>query len=115
MKLKINDILTRNTETIKVLDVFTNTVIVSDSGDHNLAASFYTEKELLEDNWVFPEVKWEPEAGERYFYVNDCGYVSTTQRNSSEYDDSHVSRGNCYQTEALAQEALKRVLAAYKG
>jgi len=114
MKLKIGDIITNDGESRKVLEVLTQTVLLSFVCDFDSADTFYTKKELLKYGWVFPEVKWKPEEGKKYWYTCSDGTIEYTYNNSLA-DRLRISVDNCYQTEALAQEALKRVLAAYKG
>jgi len=118
MKLKVNDVITKEGESRKVLEVFTNTVVLNYRNNPTKADDcLYTEQELLDEGWKFPEVKWQPEDGERYWYVTEYGSVSPSYFVDDEESISQdkLLIGNCYSTKELAEEALKRVLLAYKG
>ena len=115
MQLKVNDIITSDGYTRKVLESLTNTVLLSYSIDHNKPSSWYTEEELLNDGWVFPKVVWKPEEDEDYWYIDETGSVCDDINGMFASDKGRMEIGNCYKTQAEAQEALKRVLQAYKG
>ena len=115
MQLKVNDIITKDGYTRKVLEVLTNTILTSVSDNFNVAeGSWCTEQELINTGWIFPKVEWKPEIYKQYCYIDEIATVVGTIY-TNEYDEARIKVGNCYQTEAEAQEALKRVLQAYKG
>jgi hypothetical protein len=114
MKLKLNYIITKDSDSRKILEVFTQTVMTSEDNDYDTAASFYTEQELLDDGWKFPEVKFVPEVGESYWFIDNVGEIVKTKNDTSS-DQYRIAMGNCYESAELAEEALKRVLLAYRG
>lgn len=59
MQLKTGDIITKkDLGERKVLEVFTNTVLLSHTEDFDSVAEIWTEKELLDKGWIFPKEKF---------------------------------------------------------
>lgn len=71
------------------------------------------ESPVFEPDW-YDDVKWKPNKGETYlFIVNDEVMVSIWC--DVQTDCERYEKGNCYQTKEEAEQALERVLKAYKG
>lgn len=78
MKLKVNQIIkNKDGREAKVLEVLTNTVLLSDAFDQEKSACWYTVKELIENEYIITKEEWEPLFGETYWfidsYVTNCG------------------------------------------
>jgi len=52
----------------------------------------------MPDEPVTP-VKWVPEVGKNYFYIDDGWAINTTHNvHGNRYDAARIARGNCYPT-----------------
>lgn len=118
MTLKVGDIITKKrqnaqTDNRKVLGICGDVVFLSYSFDYEKTGDCFTEKELLEDGWVFPKTKWEPKDRQQFWFLDASLNVTTTTFDISYADIFHV--GNCFQTKEEAKQARDRVLLALKG
>lgn len=64
-------------------------------------------KELIAQLGVKENKGWKPNIDERYWCIGGEGYPLDYQWNDDEYDNFELSIGNVFQTEKLAEEALK--------
>ena len=53
--------------------------------------------------------EWEPERGEKYYYVDTIGDVSCTTYNTFALDSTRIKFGNCFQTKEQAKSAAEKV------
>ena len=53
--------------------------------------------------------KWEPEIGEKYWYIGTLGMVSCTTYNIFSPDSERIAYGNCFQTKKQAEKAAEKV------
>lgn len=60
-------------------------------------------KELEEKKRVFS--RWKPEKDELYWWINEIGETSYSTWDNCGFDNYQYKRGNCYQTDGLAEEA----------
>lgn len=116
MQLKVNDIITKGNQKRKVLEVLSNIVIVSSPTDFTVVLTGGTEEYFLKEGWIFPKVKRKLEEGELYWFMCSSGKILESYYCSTyQLDVDRFKIGNCYKTKEEAQEALTRVLQAYKG
>lgn len=55
------------------------------------------EKKELED------IRWKPEKGELYYWVNACGKILYKSNNNTEFDSLRINVNNCFKTEDAAK------------
>ncbi len=81
------------------------------------AEIFYKSVELLEsEGWTVEETPWVPKLGDKCFCVEaNCEVGSFVWTEHTHTDIGLYSVGNCYRTKELAEAAIPRVKAAYKG
>lgn len=53
--------------------------------------------------------EWEPERGEKYYYIDTLGDVSCTTYNTFTLDSTRIKFGNCFQTKEQAKSAAEKV------
>lgn len=53
--------------------------------------------------------EWEPQRGEKYYYIDTLGEVSWTIYNTFAFDPSRIKFGNCFPTEKQAKSAAEKV------
>lgn len=53
--------------------------------------------------------EWEPERGEKYYYIDTIGDVSCTTYNTFALDSTRIKFGNCFQTKDQAKSAAEKV------
>lgn len=53
--------------------------------------------------------EWEPERGEKYYYIDTLGDVSCTTYNTFALDSTRIKFGNCFQTKEQAKSAAEKV------
>ena len=61
------------------------------------------------------ETPWVPALGERYFLVDVWCKVGSNMNADHNFDKQFIACGNVFKTRELAEQAVIRVLAAYKG
>lgn len=112
MNLKINQIIkNKDGSERKVLEVFTNTVVLSDNDDFEQTMSLlWTEKELLDNDYIIPIEAWQPKIGEMYWYINQEGEVYYTNWWSDDLKDNNRKNFlGVYESESSAQKALEEI------
>jgi len=110
MNLKIGQILTykENNATRKVLEVFTNTVVISSHTDHNISAGIYSFKEIEED-YILPKEEWKPEYGNYYFFINASGLITQSTWMGDYTEQARKNFLGIYRTKEDAEKALKDI------
>ena len=101
-----------NESNVKILEVLGDLYFVSQNNYFDDFRCIYTKKEL-EERFILPKSEFKPKTDDMYWFVDTSGGIIQTLNNASR-DKARISVGNCFETEALAQEALERVLKAYR-
>ena len=118
MNIKIGDILKYKSgeDKVKVLEVFTNTALVSASYDFEATANLYTFKEI-EDRFEIPKEEWKPKLGEAYWFVGNLTAPVRAYSSIDSFGTERMAVHNCFKTEAEAEkacDAIKKLLKELK-
>lgn len=55
-------------------------------------------------------VRWQPQFGDKYFYLSGRGFVQSSAWTKHEYDFQRFNLGNCFKTEQEAEEYKENLL-----
>lgn len=55
-------------------------------------------------------VRWEPQFGDKYFYLSGRGFVQSSAWTKHEYDFQRFNLGNCFKTKQEAEEYKENLL-----
>lgn len=64
----------------------------------------------LEFDEVKKGVRWEPQFGDKYFYLSGRGFVQSSAWTNHEYDFQRFNLGNCFKTKQEAEEYKENLL-----
>lgn len=110
MNLKVNQIIkNKDGDERKVLEVFTNTVALSVENDFQSASALYIEKELLDRGYIIPEEVWEPEIGDKYYYISILGVISYSLWYDDLTDNKIKNTFGIYKDQESAEKALAEI------
>jgi len=110
MNLKIGQIIKhRPTEYNRmVLEVFTNTALLSNLDNFEQGSLIVTFKEIQE-NYILPEEEWEPEINKPFYFINVLGDVDSTKWMDESFDNRVKNFLGIYRTKEDAEKALKDI------
>lgn len=84
-----------------------NVVLISCIDKFSQVAGWYTESELIEYGYTFPEEEWEPEEGMDYYFIDADGCIERNIWCDNSYNNSRKNFLDVYKTRELAESALK--------
>ena len=95
-------------KTRKVLGVCGDVVFISGSTWEH-AGYTETEKDLKECGFTWEEDKWEPKAGEKFFYIGSTARIGGGIWDGLSVDEAVQSFLGVYKDQSSAEEALKEI------
>ena len=96
--------------TRKVLEVLSQTVLISIVDEHSRAHDWYTEQELRDMGYTWEEEKWEPQKFEPYFFITEHGNIAQAPEWSGcSVDKARRDFLGVYPTREKAMEALQEI------
>lgn len=111
--MDVGDVLlngdTRNT----VLEVLTQSCLLSYDGDQTKAYSWFTFSELEEEGYTIEQKEWswrDLKEGEKYWYIDSSGGIDHKPWRDDQYDKFGAKTGNIYQTKEDAEKALAEIM-----
>lgn len=117
MNIKIGQILKGEgfVKNRKVLEVLPNVVILDFLDYAGIPCKqIYTYAEI-EEHFELPKEEWEPKKEERYWYINNEGYIYSSIWENDSVDYERINFLGIYQTQELAEQAKEKILKAIKG
>lgn len=119
MKYKVNDIIiNKSGKKRQILEVLTQTYIVSVLDKFEYADSdLFTETELDKRGYTLyqepkPKIVWGDKNSmfKDYWYLDSCGYVSSSNWTNNSYDIFRLKTNNIFDTEEECEARLKEIL-----
>ncbi len=93
-----------------VLEVFTNTAIIKESNNRDIAPAVWT-FEKIEECFELPKEEWEPKVGEKCWFILSSGYISYAYWEGSSGDKYIKDFMGIYKDQESAEEALAEIKA----
>lgn len=111
MKYKQGDILINNAgNKRKILGLCGNIYFVSAIDDFDFCDSAnWTEKAFYKYSYRLEEKEWEPEKGERYYYINAAGEVDYDTFDDEPFDNKVKSFMGVFPTEEKCTERIAEI------
>jgi len=110
--LKQGDLITSiGGEAYKILEVWGNILFISCSYDHESYGFTANEEWLKARGYTWDTPAWEPEIGDRYWFIHADGEPSPCQANweNDKHDHARKNFLGIYQTKELAEAALLEI------
>lgn len=84
--------------------------------DGNIKFNNFTQETIantLAEDWEVveePKIKdWEPKKGDKYYYINDAGFIFNYDCREDISDKAHLNIGNCFKTEEEAKHMVEKL------
>ena len=84
--------------------------------DGNIKFNNFTQETIantLAEDWeVVEEPKskdWKPKKGDKYYYINDAGFIFNYDCREDISDEAHLNIGNCFKTEEEAKHMVEKL------
>lgn len=58
-------------------------------------------------------IRWKPDIGKDYYYINDCGVIKATKRDDI-FDKERIEMNNCFPNKKYAEFSLKKMKKMFK-